>query len=280
MTTEEEPAGGQRAAAQLTVPEPLFRAADSLWAPSPVAAGPWRPGLLHGGAVAALLAHLAQRELGERPLTRISVDFLGPQPAQPLAAATRTVRAGRSFGLVDVLLTADGTDIARASALGVRDAATALPRLAQEPPMPHRTGGLLTHAPYGDEPSFNRDAVEVVVVDDPANPHGGSAWARLRTGVAGAAAPPWLAAVALADLTHGIGAVLPPDRYHCVNLDLTVHLVRPPTGEWIALRARTRPGPGGTGVAETVLMDDAGAFGTAAQTLLITADLADHRGVG
>ncbi|MFI7502183.1 thioesterase family protein [Streptomyces sp. NPDC049687] len=252
--------------------EPLFRAADGLWVPSPVATGPWRPDLLHGGAVAALLAFLAQRELGEeQPPARVSVDFLGPLPTRPLAAGTRTVRAGRSFGLVDVRLTADGAEIARAGALGVRDAATSLPQLAREPAMPPLTSGLLTHAPHGDAPSFNRDAVEVVMVDDPANPYGGSAWTRLLTGVAGtAAAPPWLAAVALADLTHGIGAVLPPDRYRCVNLDLTVHLVRSPTGEWIALRARTRPGPGGRGVAETVLMDDAGAFGMAVQTLLIT----------
>ncbi|WP_406863611.1 thioesterase family protein [Streptomyces sp. HUAS MG47] len=250
----------------------LFHASDGVWLPSPPAAGPWAPGRLHGGAVAALMAHHAQAALGtDRPLARLSADFLGPLPALPLELRTRVVRAGRSFGLVDVQVYADGAEVARASALGVRAAELPLPELPDEPALPPRAEGLAVYSAPSPEPSFNHDAVELLVVDDPANPHGGSAWARLGVGLTAPGPPsPWVAAVALADLTYGIGAALPPDRYRCVNVDLAVHFVRPPAGDWTGLRARTRTGPEGRGSAEAVLFDDEGCFGTAVQTLLIS----------
>ncbi|MEU6809348.1 thioesterase family protein [Streptomyces sp. NPDC046831] len=269
MTTRAKPQGQP---APRTGSASLFTEADGVWLPSPTAAGPWGADRLHGGAVAALMGHHAQRALGAgRALTRLSTDFLGPLPALPLQVRTHTLRAGRSFGLVDVRVSADGTEIARSSALGVRAAELPLPGLPGEPAPPPRASGLPSYEPGGGAPSFNRDAVRVTVVDDPANPHGGTAWARLETGLTGSdAAPPWAAAVALADLTYGIGAALPPDRYRCVNVDLTVHLLRPPVGEWIALRARTRTGPCGRGIAEALLLDDSGAFGRCVQTLLIS----------
>ncbi|MEU3597690.1 thioesterase family protein [Streptomyces sp. NPDC006798] len=249
----------------------LFRPADGGYEPTDLATGPWHAERLHGGAVAALAAHAAAAELGpERPLARICVDFLGPVPAAPLRVDVRPVRSGRSFAAVDVTITADGTPVATAGVLGIRRAATDLPPgLPGEPAAPPRDGGWALADP-SDRPSFNRDATETVLVDDPDNPLGATAWARLRTTVAGEPGAPEQAAIALADLTHGIGAILPPDLYRWTNLDLTVHLIRPPVGEWIALRARTRPGVLGRGVAEAVLIDTAGEFGTAAQTLLIT----------
>jgi hypothetical protein len=251
---------------------PLFRSGSTGYRPTTSAVGPWHPGRLHGGAVAALAAARATAVLGpKRPLGRITVDFLGPVPAEDLDTSVRPLRDGRSFAAVTVSLTAGGTPVARATAVGVRTADTALPpRLPRQPPVPPREEGWPLGDP-SDTPSFNRDATETVIVDDPANPFGGTAWTRLRSPVTegGAVSGP-AAAVALADLTHGIGALLPPDLYRWTNLDLTVHLLRPPRGEWIALRARTLPGGLGRGIAESTLLDPDGAFGTAAQTLLIT----------
>lgn len=252
-------------------PAPLFHRADGRYEPSASAAGPWHPERLHGGAVAALVADRAMEVLGEgRQLARLVVDFLGPVPATALCVTAEPVRTGRSFTLVDVRVTAGGAEVARASVMGVRTAETDLPaRLPREPAAPPRESGWVLHDD-GGRPSFNRDAAEITLVDDPANACGGTAWARLRMPVSAGPDRPELAAVALADLAHGIGAVLPPDRYRWVNLDLTVHLSRPPAGEWIALRARSRPGAVGRGTAEAVLLDHAGAFGSAVQTLLIT----------
>ena len=40
--------------------------------------------------------------------------------------------------------------------------------------------------------------------------------------------------VAGADFGNGVSAALPFDRFLFINADLTIHLHRPPAGEWIA----------------------------------------------
>ena len=54
-----------------------------------------------------------------------------------------------------------------------------------------------------------------------------------------------------------------------INADLTIHLHRPPRGEWIGLDARTLLHGGGTGLAESVLHDVRGPVGRAFQTLVV-----------
>jgi hypothetical protein len=56
-----------------------------------------------------------------------------------------------------------------------------------------------------------------------------------------------------------------------VNTDLTIHLLREPAGEWVALQARTDLGPDGAGQATSVLYDERGRIGTAAQSLFVDA---------
>ena len=54
-----------------------------------------------------------------------------------------------------------------------------------------------------------------------------------------------------------------------INPDLTVHLARPPVGEWIGLVARSHYGPDGAGLADAQLHDELGRLGTATQSLLL-----------
>ena len=58
-------------------------------------------------------------------------------------------------------------------------------------------------------------------------------------------------------------------RFLFINTELTVHLVREPAGEWVCLDAVTRPGTRGVGLTESVLWDESGRLGRAAQTLLV-----------
>ena len=58
-------------------------------------------------------------------------------------------------------------------------------------------------------------------------------------------------------------------RYLFINVDLSVHLERMPEGEWVCVDAVTLPQPTGVGTAESVLSDERGRIGRAAQTLLI-----------
>ena len=50
--------------------------------------------------------------------------------------------------------------------------------------------------------------------------------------------------------------------------DLTVYLVRPPVGEWVALEAATTMA-GGVGLASSVIHDEQGPVGRGLQALLV-----------
>jgi hypothetical protein len=87
--------------------------------------------------------------------------------------------------------------------------------------------------------------------------------------IAGQPTSPVARLAAAADFGNGVSATLPFERYLFINADLTIHLQRPPRGEWIGLDARTLVRGGGTGLAESVLHDEQGTVGRAFQTLVV-----------
>ena len=74
-----------------------------------------------------------------------------------------------------------------------------------------------------------------------------------------------------ADSGNGVSAALDWRRYLFINTDLSVHLHRPPAGEWVCLDSVTRPESSGLGLSDTALFDEQGPIGRAAQTLLVRA---------
>lgn len=72
-----------------------------------------------------------------------------------------------------------------------------------------------------------------------------------------------------ADSGNGISSTLDFERYAFVNVDLSVHLSRMPVGEWVCTDSLTVPEPGGVGLTDTMIFDERGPIGRAAQTLLI-----------
>ena len=49
--------------------------------------------------------------------------------------------------------------------------------------------------------------------------------------------------LACVDSASGASAALDPAEWNFLNTDLTVHVVRPPVGEWVCLDADTTLGP-------------------------------------
>ena len=70
-----------------------------------------------------------------------------------------------------------------------------------------------------------------------------------------------------ADSGNGVSAALDWREHLFINTDLSVHLLRPPEGEWVCLEARTLLGS--LGMADTALWDERGRIGRAVQTLLV-----------
>jgi hypothetical protein len=261
------------------VGESVFIAEGDLFVPTEQARGPWDPRALHGGAPAGLVAAAFERlEPGaELRIGRLSFEFLRPIPLAPLSLSTRIVRPGRRVQELAAELRAGDELIVRASAVRVQEvpraAADVAPAvLAADAPMPPPSSGKPVRFALNNssDSSFAATAMEMRWLGDPRALGPGRVWMRLRHPLVGdEPLTPLARLVATSDFCNGVSAALPFDRFLFINADLTIHLQRPPLGEWIGLDARTLLHDGGSGMAEGVLHDEHGPLGRAFQTLVI-----------
>lgn len=250
----------------------LFSAQNGHWTPSPHAVGPWDPGALHGGPVAALLARALESLPAAGPMrtTRMTVEILRPVPVAPLAVEAEVVRDGRRVQYAEAAVRHDGAELCRASAWRVRRAERAIGAAGAPEPPPQQPDDVApsTWRGVGDdgfvsvtEHRYAAGGWEVGPAD---------VWFRLTTAVVdGEEVTPLQRAMALGDFGNGVSAAVPWDTHTFVNTDLTIYLDRDPIGEWLLLRARTRLDPSGSGVAESELFDTSGRVGRALQSLYV-----------
>jgi hypothetical protein len=232
---------------------------------------------LHGGPVAALVIRAAERHQPGADLQplRLTLELLRPVPLAPLTVHTALQRDGRRVQLVEVTVTAGGTDVARAlvlrlRALGEDQAVRA--RAAEDPaPAPPEGGRTPPVTTVAGLPAFHSDAVDMRFAGGLFGEIGpATVWIRLRVPVVPGEEPtPWQRVAAAADFSNGVSSELEFGSYLFINPDLTVYVHRPPIGEWVCLDARTRYGTPGIGMAESALWDVDGRIGRAVQALLI-----------
>jgi hypothetical protein len=249
---------------------------EATFVPSEHARGPWDPGAMHGGGPAALAVRAIERCPAPVPmlLARLTLELLGPVPMAPLRVETQVTRPGRRLQLAAATVAAEGRVVARATATLLRRAPTPAPgpadRASIGPPERARpSSGPLDGA--SGRASFASTAMDVRFV------HGGFdrpgpavAWLRLRRPlVAGERPTGAQRAAAAADFGNGVGAELDWATHVFINADLTLHLLREPVGEWIALEARTEHGPDGVALARSTVRDGDGILGLAAQSLYV-----------
>jgi hypothetical protein len=97
-----------------------------------------------------------------------------------------------------------------------------------------------------------------------------AAWTRSRVDlVAGEPLDPLSRLLLVADSGNGISALLDPERWYFINPELTVHLLRLPSGDWVHLDARTAIEHDGPGLARSTLSDERGPLAYGAQSLLV-----------
>lgn len=75
--------------------------------------------------------------------------------------------------------------------------------------------------------------------------------------------------MACVDSASGASACLDPAEWGFLNTELTVHVLRPPVGEWICLDATTTLGTGSVGLATSSVHDELGLVARSAQALLV-----------
>jgi len=265
--------------------ESIFLPDGESFVPTEHARGPWDPGALHGGAPAALMTTAFERTQpgAELRIARLGFELLRPVPFAPLELSVQVVRAGRRVQELAGELRSGEELICRANALRVQEVPSGLPAPPPESaPTPDTwTGGEMPGPEAGrpvrfaldesDNNSFAASAMEMRWLShDPRALGPGRVWMRLRHPLLpGEELTPLARLAATADFGNGVSAALPFKRFLFINADLTIHLQRPPRGEWIGLDARTVLHEGGTGLSESVLHDVDGAVGRAFQTLVV-----------
>ena len=248
----------------------FYEPRDGRLVPSELTRGPWDPNAQHAGPPSALIARALERcepREGMR-LGRIAIDILGPVPLAPLTVEARVVRPGRSVELLGATLAGPDGDLMRASAWRV---AAGDQRLADGdgdlPPGPEH-GADRDFFPTGEDVGYHT-AMEYRFVKGGFLELGpATVWMRMRgVLVEGEQPSPLERLMVVADVGNGISAVLDWREFLFINTELTVHLLRPPEGDWIGVDAVTRVD--GVGLAESVLYDERGRIGRGAQTLLV-----------
>ncbi len=241
----------------------------------PTTAGPWGPDSQHGGPPAALLTRAVERlDTGdERVLGRLTMELLGPVPVGPLAVEASVVRPGRSVDLCEATLYDEERDrpVARAAAWRF-PAGVEGPRQAQQPlSHTHRDGER--HPRPGSWSGGYLDAVDWRWIKGAVTEPGpGVVWMRPEVDlVEGEEMDPTQRLMACVDSASGVSAELDPGRWAFLNTELTVHVLRPPVGEWLCLDAETTLGSGSVGMATSHVYDEQGLVARSAQALLVVA---------
>ena len=234
----------------------------------PSTAGPWTPDAQHGGPPAALLARALERP-ADATIARFTMELHGPVPVGRLTTSATVLRPGRSVQLVGSELydVARGRVVATATAwlFPASDEGPERPKPPQHGPadgVPHERptawhGGYL-------------DAVEWRWISGSVETPGpGVVWMRPPALVEGEDVSPVQRLLACADSASGVSAALDVRRWAFLNTELTVHVLRPPVGEWVCLDAETTLGPGAVGVATSAVSDEAGLVARTSQALLV-----------
>jgi hypothetical protein len=251
---------------------------DGAWEATPACAGPWSEQLQHGGPPSALLVRQAEIQAratrDDLASYRVAVDFLGPVPVGPVEVRARVVRSGRSVVLVDGELSVAGRTCLHSRTWLIRSSVPqATPVVTGDDgpvPGPEAAAPVQTwDFPYARHMEWRP------VVGGGYDPGPAQVWGRPRVPLvpADVNALPMSGlqrAALLGDSGSGVSSELVWTDWSFLNIDLDLHLLRQPVSEWLMLDARTRLGSDGTGLASSILRDEAGVVGTGNQTLVIS----------
>ncbi len=203
----------------------------------------------------------------------MTFEILRPVPIGPVRVEAELVRPGRSVQMIEATLSGEAGELVKARAWRIRSGEIEIPDAVAATPAP--PPGPET----GDQPEFFETAQAVgyhtamewrSVKGGFREPGPATVWMRMGCRlVAGEEPTPLQRTLVAADVGNGISAVLDWRRYLFINVDLSVHLERMPEGEWVCVDAVTLPQRSGIGTAESVLSDERGRIGRAAQALLI-----------
>lgn len=235
-------------------------------------AGPWSPDSQHLGPPSALLVRALEGVPERVPsaLARVTVEILGPVPLAELAVSASVERPGRSVELLSAEISAGGRPVVRAKAWRIiRSDTTSVATRAGAPLPPPEQGRRLSR-PEGWSFGY-LDALEWRALRGSFEEAGpATVWARQQVDLVAGEAPSQLQRLfTVVDSGSGVSNQLNPRDWWFINSELTVHIFRDPSGEWIGLDSTTTIGPHGVGTALSTVHDQHGPVGTCTQALMV-----------
>jgi hypothetical protein len=260
------------------VPDAFYEPDGGRYRATELTRGPWDPGSQHAGPPSGLIARELERLGGDGDdagrIGRITIEILRPVPIATLAVSARVLKPGRRVELCEATLSDDEGELMRATAWRLRtepvELPAGIPGTAEEDPPGPESAEAGEFFPTGQDVGYHSAMDYRFVTGGFLEPGPATVWMRMRVPlVAGEEPTPLVRVMVAADSGNGVSAALDWREFLFINVDLTVHLHRYPAGEWVFLDALTLPEAGGVGLADTLLRDERGRIGRAAQTLLV-----------
>lgn len=234
--------------------------------------GAWDVAHQHIAPALGLLVHVVEADRDRRRsdglrVGRLSYDILGTVPVAEVAAEVRVLRPGRTIELVEASLRHGDRVVVLLRAWLMqhldteRVAGTPLPPMpppARTPPWDPRTvwpGGFVA---------------TVEVRREQEQPGRARFWVRTATPLVADEPVSDVARLAgLLDIANGMTVRTPPAQVAFPNVDLTVHFLGEPRGDWVGFDTSVSFGPTGLGVTSSVVHTEDGPVGTLAQLLTV-----------
>ena len=234
--------------------------------------GAWNVDEQHVAPSFGLLVHLIEQEhMGRRDdrlvIGRLSYDILGVFTLDEIEIDIRVLRPGRTIELVEATLSQGGRAavILRAWFMQPFDtaaiAANELPGIRDREDM--GAGRITDEWPGGCVRS-----IDVRSSED--HPGRASSWVHpLVPLIEGEPTSDLARIIGMVDFANGLTPRQAINSVAFPNLDLTIHMIRQPSGERLGYDTSVSYGASGVGLTHTVLHDESGPFGVAAQSLTV-----------
>lgn len=245
---------------------------DSRYKATEHVSGAWNTEEQHVSPAFGLMVHVIEQNHADRrddrlPIGRLSYDILGTFTLDAVEIDVRVIRPGRTIELVEATLSQSSRAavVLRAWFMQAFDteriAANELPIIPSREGM--GTGRIAQEWPGGCVRSIEVQSKEE---------HPGSAvsWVRPRVQLLDDEPISDVARIiGMVDFANGLTPRQPINTVAFPNLDLTIHMIREPEGEWLGYDTTVSYGASGIGLTHTVLHDEQGPFGVAAQCLTV-----------
>jgi len=242
----------------------------SFFVSTPHAQGAWQEDELHMAPVSGLVAAELEAYQPRKDFitTRISFDILGKLHAGEVKVVTETVRPGRTIELIQSTVYAQGRAVLVGRTWKVIASDTSNVGKLHDPELPP-----LEQAEPWDEMSqrwpggFIR-SIQTRKFAEHAPGHG-RVWITTDIDVIEGETPsPFVKLVGLADTANGVAPIAEPstDNVFFANVDLTIHFLREPVGQWLGLATSANIGATGGGITSAILYDADGILGRCEQS--------------